>query len=132
MIVVLDTDVASLTHRGRLPGHLATRLIGTVPCLTFVTYGELTKWMDLRSWGERNRQRLTGWMDQCPILGYDRAVAVTWGRLAAAGQRRGRPVAPNDTWIAACCIVADLPLATLNTKDYADFAEHHGLRLFLA
>lgn len=39
---------------------------------------------------------------------------------AACGQ-------PNDTWIAACCLVYDLPLATLNVKDFADFAEHHGL-----
>jgi predicted nucleic acid-binding protein len=35
----------------------------------------------------------------------------------------------NDTWIAACCLVRDLPLATLNLKDYADFAEHEQLRV---
>jgi len=32
-------------------------------------------------------------------------------------------------WIAAGCLVADLPLATLNLKDFEDFAEHDGLRL---
>jgi predicted nucleic acid-binding protein len=31
-------------------------------------------------------------------------------------------------WVAACCIAHDVPLATLNTKDYADFTQHHGLR----
>jgi predicted nucleic acid-binding protein len=30
---------------------------------------------------------------------------------------------------AACCLVDDLPLATLNVKDFADFAEHEGLIL---
>jgi predicted nucleic acid-binding protein len=35
----------------------------------------------------------------------------------------------NDSWIAACCLAYDLPLATLNIKDFADFAEHDGLRL---
>lgn len=35
----------------------------------------------------------------------------------------------NDTWVAACCIHAGLPLATLNDKDFADFVEHEGLRL---
>jgi predicted nucleic acid-binding protein len=35
----------------------------------------------------------------------------------------------NDMWIAAVCLSDDLPLATRNVKDYADFAEHHGLRL---
>jgi predicted nucleic acid-binding protein len=31
--------------------------------------------------------------------------------------------------IAATCLVYGLPLATLNTKDFADFAEHDGLTL---
>jgi hypothetical protein len=39
--VVLDTDVASLLHRRKLAGPLATRLIGREPLITF---GELAKW----------------------------------------------------------------------------------------
>ena len=35
----------------------------------------------------------------------------------------------HDSWIAACCLVRELPLATLNIKDFADFAEHEGLQL---
>jgi hypothetical protein len=31
--------------------------------------------------------------------------------------------------LAACCLVDDLPLATLNVKDVTDFAEHEGLTL---
>jgi predicted nucleic acid-binding protein len=41
--------------------------------------------------------------------------------------RRRTPV--NDSWIAACCLVRELPLATFNTKDYVDFVEHEGLVL---
>jgi predicted nucleic acid-binding protein len=41
----------------------------------------------------------------------------------------GRPRPVNDTWVAACCLAYDLPLATLNVKDFADFAEHDGLEL---
>src|ERR1044072_2187393 len=51
-----------------------------------------------------------------------------WGRLSAAGVQRGRPRPVNDMWIAACCLTYDLPLATLNLKDYEDFQAHHGLR----
>jgi predicted nucleic acid-binding protein len=49
----------------------------------------------------------------------------------ASGSRAAtRTASPaNDTWIAACCLVDDLPLATLNVKDFADFAEHEGLIL---
>jgi predicted nucleic acid-binding protein len=32
-------------------------------------------------------------------------------------------------WIAACCLTHNLPLATLNLKDYAYFKDHHGLRI---
>jgi hypothetical protein len=28
-----------------------------------------------------------------------------------------------------CCLANDLPLATLNTKDFVDFAEHDNLEL---
>jgi toxin FitB len=52
-----------------------------------------------------------------------------WGELSAAATQRGRPRPVNDTWIAACCIAYGLPLATLNVKDFADFAEHDGLAL---
>ncbi|WP_416973952.1 hypothetical protein [Streptomyces sp. 4F14] len=52
-----------------------------------------------------------------------------WGRLSAPGIQRGRPRPINDMWIAACCLTYDLPLATLNLKDYEDFRTHHGLRI---
>jgi predicted nucleic acid-binding protein len=49
--------------------------------------------------------------------------------LSAEGRRRGRSRPINDTWIAACCLAEGLPMAALNVKAYADFAEHHGLAL---
>jgi toxin FitB len=45
-------------------------------------------------------------------LPYSGQVAVRWGELQARAERRGRPRPVNDTWIAACCLVRDLPLAT--------------------
>jgi len=39
--IVLDTDVASLGYKGRLPAPLAARLAGNEICVTFVTVGEL-------------------------------------------------------------------------------------------
>lgn len=51
------------------------------------------------------------------------------GEIVAYASRRGRPRPVNDSWIAACCLAYDLPLATLNLDDFADFAEHEGLRL---
>jgi predicted nucleic acid-binding protein len=128
-LVVLDTDVSSLTLRHRLASPLAARLAGHTPSVTFVTVGELTKWTKLRSWGPQRLSELADWLQHVTVLPYDRAVAVTWGDLQARAQRRGKPAPPNDTWIAACCIVYGLPLATLNHKDFEDFAARDGLRL---
>ena len=53
-------------------------------------------------------------------------IAAVWGEIAASAERRGRPRPQNDTWVAACCLAYELPLATLNVKDFRDFAQHEG------
>jgi predicted nucleic acid-binding protein len=82
--------------------------------------------------GNRSRQELADWLSPIPVLPGEDAVAVTWGRLSGAAHLRGRPRSMNDMWIAAVCLTHDLPLATLNVKDFSDFAEYHGLRLITA
>jgi toxin FitB len=127
--VVFDTDVASLSFKQQLPPSLLARLIGTQPCITFVTLGELTKWAEMRRWGRQTRAELDRWLSLAVLLPYDRDVATVWGELQAEGAHRGRTPPQNDTWIAACCLVEDLPLATRNVKDYVGFVEHDGLAL---
>ena len=63
------------------------------------------------------------------ILPYREDVARTWGRISAAAIQRGRARPANDTWIAACALSYGLPLATLDIKDFKDFAEHEGLAM---
>jgi toxin FitB len=128
--VVLDTDVASLVIKGR--GDLfAPRLAGRTWCVSFVTVGELAKWAQLQGWGLRKWTALADWLGRVVVLPYTVDVTYKWGQLAAAAQKRGRPRPVNDMWVAACCIVEGAPLATRNGKDFADFVEHHGLRLAL-
>lgn len=127
--VVLDTDVASLSLKRRLPSSVMTRLIGKQPCITFVTLGELTQWAELRQWGRSNREALGHWLDGVIVLPYSEDVAITWGQISARAIQRGRQRPANDTWIAACALTYGLPLATLNVKDFEDFAAHEGLTL---
>lgn len=127
--VVLDTDVASVLQKQRAPAWMTRHIVGHRVWLTFVSVGELWKWAEVRSWGESTRSRLDAWIGRRPIIPYDVDVAREWARLAASAQRRGRPRPQNDTWIAACCIRHNLPLLTLNRKDFADFANHDGLVL---
>lgn len=128
-LIVIDTDVASTLLRRRASDALAGALAGHVLAITFVTVGELTKWTLVRCWGPRSLDTMRTFLAGLVVLPYDQRVAARWGELQAYAQLRGRPRPTNDTWIAACCLVRELPLATLNTKDFADFAEHEGLVL---
>jgi predicted nucleic acid-binding protein len=93
------------------------------PLITFVTFGELATWAEIRNWGQRRREELTSWLSRIAVLPGDEAVDATWGRLSAAAVQRGRPRPVNDMWVAACCLTHGIPLATLNLKeDAADIA----------
>lgn len=98
--------------------------------VTFVTVGELTKWVELRTWGPRRLATLSEFYSRVGVLPYSVAVARRWGQLQARAERRGRPRPANDTWIAACCLSYGVPLATLNYKDFVDYADHEDLLLF--
>jgi predicted nucleic acid-binding protein len=128
-LVVVDTDVASTLLRRRTSDALARQLAGHTVAITIVTYGELTKWTLVRRWGPRSLETMRIFLGELVVLPYDQHVATRWGEIQAYAQLRGRPRPANDSWIAACCLVRDLPLATFNIKDFADFAEHEGLEI---
>jgi predicted nucleic acid-binding protein len=127
--IILDTDVASLSIKNALPPTLLRELLGAQVGITFVTLGELSRWALLRSWGKQKVAGLESWLSARPTLPYSDDVARKWGEISAYATRRGRPRPQNDSWIAACCLVYELPLATLNVKDFEDFAEHEGLSI---
>lgn len=130
--IILDTDVASRSFKDQLSPGLRSRLGRAQFGITYVTLGELAQWVTLRNWGPRNRARLNAWIASKAVLPYSDDVARMWGEISARAIRRGRSRPANDSWIAACCLVFDLPLATLNVKDFADFAEHEGLTIVTA
>jgi predicted nucleic acid-binding protein len=106
--VIPGTDVASLLHRRKLTGPLATCLIGREPLIAFVTLGELTKRAEIRRWGSVRREELAGWLSEIPALPGDEAVATIRGRLSAQTSQRGRPRPVNDMRIAACCLAYEV------------------------
>jgi toxin FitB len=127
--IVIDTDVASVLQKGRAPAWVHRHLNGTRVWLSFIAVAELSKWAEVRNWGDPARDRLDRWIAQRPVIPYDPDIARTWGRLAGGAQQRGRPRPQNDTWVAACCVRHRIALVTLNIKDYVDFVAHDGLVL---
>lgn len=127
--VILDTDVASASIKRELSPSLIRELHGAQVGITFVTLGELTRWVHLRDWGPSKRAGLATWLSTRPTLPYSDNVARVWGEISARATKRGRPRPHNDSWIAACCLNYGLPLATLNLKDFEDFRIYEGLRI---
>ena len=85
----------------------------------------------VRELGERRRARVEQWITSASI-GASLEVARKWGEITAYSQLRGRPRPFDDSWIAACALAYDLPLATLNVKHFEDYAEHEGLTIITA
>lgn len=108
---------------------MAGSLLGHTLGVTSVTVADMARWADKRQWGTRKRTQLTDWLGRCPVLPYAVEVSWRWGTLVAAAEGRGHPRPVNDTWVIACCRVAELPLDTLDTQDFIDYAAYDDLRL---
>lgn len=125
--LVVDTDVLSLAQRGQLPSDVAALLVDASLFLTVISLGELHKGAESAGWGQRRRALLQRSLVSYTILPIDAEVARIWGAITGRAALRGRPRPVNDTWIAASCLRYELPLVTINTRDFTDFVEHEGL-----
>jgi len=71
---------------------------------------------------------LAFYTDHFDAIELGRPVAIEYGRLRAASEALGRPVAGNDLWIAASATANGLPLVTLNRRHFEPLTLH-GLHL---
>jgi len=123
--LLLDTNVVSeLRKRARANRDVQAWLAGVADediHLSVLVIGELRRGVELlRRRNARQAMALDHWLDRLTtdhadrILGIDRAVAETWGRLSAL-----RPASVVDTLLAATAHVHGLTLVTRNVKDVA-------------
>lgn len=126
---VIDTDVASAILRRQSSEALSAVLEGALVAVSFITAGELHRWAHVQDWGAPRRRALDEWLAKVLVLESTPAIWRIWGRITAEARLRGRPRPVADSWIAACCLAWDLPLASCNQRDFEDFADHNGLRL---
>ena len=117
--VIVDTNVVSyLMRRGSLGEQYGRRLEGRLAGIAFVTVGELYFGAEKKGWGERRWRELETMLRNFIVVSYDHEIARCYGRLVAQRQRDGRPIAPNDAWIAACAVRHEVALVTHNEKDF--------------
>jgi tRNA(fMet)-specific endonuclease VapC len=83
--------------------------------IPFFVIGEMMVGFYYTAPPEAARKDFESFLSDVKILECNRSVADKYGEIFAALRRNGTMIPVNDIWIAACCIVADLPLATRDT-----------------
>lgn len=118
--IVLDTCIVSyLMKGGPLAEAYAPHVQGRLLAISFITVGEMYFGAENKNWGAIKRRVLETMLRNFVVIPYDHEIARCYGRLVAERKRNGRPIAPNDAWIAACAARHKVPLVTHNIKDFA-------------
>ncbi len=66
----------------------------------------------------QNRAALEQFLLPLVVAGFDHTVAVVYGRIRAVLEKRGTPIGPLDTLIAAHALSLDLTLVTNNVREF--------------
>jgi predicted nucleic acid-binding protein len=124
---LLDTNVVSEWSKPRPNNGVVGFLASTGEeslFLSVITLAELRRGVERLTNGRR-RNALEEWLENDliqrfddRILGIDRDVANTWGRIIAQAERRGRAPGVMDAWIAAIAEVRGLTVVTRNVADF--------------
>ncbi len=83
-----------------------------------MTVAELFQWAFVREWGERRKQKLETDLKSYTVLPFDITLCRRWGEIRAECRAKGRPISPQDAWIAATSLCYEIPLVTHNPKDF--------------
>lgn len=118
--ILIDTDICSFLFKQDTRAFAYRSLVeGHILCLSFQSVAELYQWANLRNWSEARRAGLQDWLRRFVILPPSVVTAQHWGRLRAEAQRAGRPISPQDAWVAACALEHGIPLLTHNVKHFS-------------
>jgi len=72
------------------------------------------------NWGGHRRLLLERFVEGFEVSYADDGLCTIWARTRADAKAAGRPISPQDAWIAATALALDAPLATNNRRDYRD------------
>ena len=125
-VVVADTNIISYVFKRQPLGTLYNQLlIGREVRLSFVTIAELHSWAESGQWGARRRLDLRILLSRFPVIPCTAGIPELFAKITAERERAGRPMAPDDAWIAATAIHHDIPLVTHDEN----FLNTNGLRI---
>lgn len=117
MTVVLDTNIYSAWRRGdpRVRSHVTQ---ANALLLPVIVIGELLAGFRRGTRLQRNLDDLQTMLDlpQVRVVDVSTRTADRYGRIEAILRRRGRPIPPNDVWIAATASDHGVPLLSFDRR----------------
>jgi len=87
-------------------------------CISVITLAELEQGVAKSAYPERNAEKLAQFLSIFDVLSFDGAAATAYGIIQADLQRKGTPIGPMDTLIAAHAKAEGLTLVTNNTREF--------------
>jgi tRNA(fMet)-specific endonuclease VapC len=118
-LLLIDTDVASFIFKGSdYADPYLPLLSGQELALSFMTVAELFQWAILRQWGNRRLSQLEQYLKNYLVIPVDQPLCRGWAQIRSDRQNAGRPISPQDAWIAATALRHNLPLVTHNHRDF--------------
>ncbi|MEO1400712.1 MAG: type II toxin-antitoxin system VapC family toxin [Cyanobacteria bacterium J06635_1] len=118
-LILIDTDIASFIFKGSDYADPYLPLLSDQElALSFMTVAELFQWAILRQWGDHRLSQLEQYLSNYLVIPVDQPLCREWAQVRSDRQSAGRPISPQDAWIAATALRYDLPLATHNIKDF--------------
>src|SRR5580700_207733 len=111
--VVVDTDVISFVFKGHSQGvAYVPDLDGKQIIVSFMTVAELKRWALKKRWGPNRIAKLDQQLRQVIVYPVDLDLCQRWAEVTMAAEEKGRPISPQDAWIAATALQENLPLIT--------------------
>lgn len=127
MNYILDTNVVSELGKEDPDHHVVQWVKSIDPASVFlsvITVGELTKGIEKLP-DSRRKERLASWLEEDllvrfgeRILPLDTSVLLTWGKITAELEKKGRPMPAIDSLLAATTAETGYTLVTRNTEDF--------------
>jgi predicted nucleic acid-binding protein len=121
--LAVDTDAFSFIHmqKGRYV-EFGALVAGHALAMPFPVVAELKAGAIHGKFGNVRLTALDSAIAACVVIPSDARVVDQWAALRAKliNQLKGEGI--NDLWVAACCLVHNLPLVTNNLSDYQSIA----------
>ena len=121
MKYMLDTNICIFIIKHQ-PENVIQKFMEDDPddiCISAITYAELAYGVEKSQSKEKNKIALMVLLSEIQIVPFDDLAAQIYGEIKVDLQKKGTPIGPLDTLIAAHAKALNLILVTNNIKEFA-------------